>query len=80
MVRNLMLDIFIYLAMCFIFSKTGNTKESDAKSDERVFLRYSVRNKAYRVYNKRLKKIIESINVVVQMKQLKRLLMVKRNV
>jgi hypothetical protein len=36
----------------------------DAKSDERIFLGYSINSKAYRVYNKRSLTIEESIHVV----------------
>ncbi|XP_031090921.1 uncharacterized protein LOC115995913 [Ipomoea triloba] len=37
----------------------------DAKSDEGIFLGYSTQSKAYRVFNKRTKSIVESTNVVV---------------
>lgn len=37
----------------------------DAIFDERIFLGYSTRSKAYRWYNKKLKKILESTNVRV---------------
>ena len=37
----------------------------DAKSDEGIFLGYSLNNRAYRVYNKRTQTIMESINVIV---------------
>ena len=38
---------------------------SKAKSDEGIFLRYSTSNRAYRVYNKRTKIVMESINVKI---------------
>ena len=37
----------------------------DSRSDERIFLRYSSTSKAYRVYNKRTKKVMETVNVVI---------------
>ena len=37
----------------------------DAKSDEGIFLGYFVSSRAYKVYNKRTKIVIESINVVI---------------
>ena len=37
----------------------------DAKSDEGIFLRYSTSSRAYKVYNKRTKTIMESINVKI---------------
>ena len=40
-------------------------KKFDSRSDERIFLRYSSTSKAYRVYNKRTKKVMETVNVVI---------------
>ena len=44
-----------------------NTKDNldkfDANSDERIFLGYSSRSKAYRIYNKRTLTIEESMHV-----------------
>ena len=37
----------------------------DAKSDEGIFLGYSRNNRAYRMYNKRNKMVMESINIVI---------------
>ena len=37
----------------------------DSQSDERIFLGYSSTSKAYRVYNKRTKKVMEIVNVVI---------------
>ena len=37
----------------------------DAKSDEGIFLGYSTSSRAYKVYNKRTKTIMESINVKI---------------
>ena len=37
----------------------------DSRSDERIFLRYSSTSKPYRVYNKRTKKVMETVNVVI---------------
>ena len=37
----------------------------DSQSDEGIFLGYSSTSKAYRVYNKRTKKVMETINVVI---------------
>ena len=46
----------------------NNGKEAlgkfDAKSDDGLFLGYSSIRKAYRVFNKRLKKVEESIHVI----------------
>ena len=37
----------------------------DTRSDERIFLGYSSTSKAYRVYNKRTTKVMETVNVVI---------------
>ena len=37
----------------------------DPKSEEGIFLGYSVSSRAYRVYNTRTKVMMESVNVVV---------------
>ena len=42
-----------------------NLGKFDAKSDEGIFLGYSTSSRAYRVYNKRTKTIMESINVKI---------------
>ena len=38
----------------------------DSLSDEGIFLGYSSTSKAYQVYNKRTKKVMETINVVIE--------------
>jgi len=57
------LKLFVY--KCFILN---NGKESlgkfDAKMDEGVFLGYATQSHAYRVYNKRLMTVEESMHVV----------------
>ena len=40
-------------------------KKFDSRSDERIFLGYSFTSKAYRVYNKRTKKVMETVNIVI---------------
>ena len=37
----------------------------DSRSDKGIFLGYSFTSKAYRVYNKRIMKVMETINVVI---------------
>lgn len=42
-----------------------NLVKFDSKFDEGIFLGYSMRSKAYRCYNKKLRRIVESANVSV---------------
>ena len=37
----------------------------DSRNDKGIFLRYSFTSKAYRVYNKRTMKVMETVNVVI---------------
>ena len=37
----------------------------DSRSDKGIFLGYSSTSKAYRVYNKRTMKVMETVNVVI---------------
>ena len=49
----------------FSVNDSEKMSEFDAKSDEGIFLGYSLNNQAYKVYNKRTKVVMEFINVVV---------------
>ena len=49
--------------MLFRSNDRENLGKFDAKSDEGIILGYSTSSRAYRVYNKRTKTVIESINV-----------------
>lgn len=55
----------VFGSKCFILNDRENCGKFDAKSDEGIFLRYSVNSWAYRVCNKRTKTVMESINVVI---------------
>ena len=50
---------------CFILDDREQRSKFDVKSDEDIFLRYSLNSQAYRVYNKRTNAIMESFNVVI---------------
>ncbi|XP_019157429.1 PREDICTED: uncharacterized protein LOC109153996 [Ipomoea nil] len=56
----------IFGSRCFILKDCHPTAKFEPKSDEGVFLGYSPNSRAYRVYNKTSKTILESINVVVE--------------
>ena len=50
---------------CFVHNNgKNNLGKFDARSDEGIFVGYSMHSKAYRIYNKRTKTIEESIHVI----------------
>ena len=64
--RKLNMKYFrIFGSTCLILKDKENVGKFDSRSDERIFLEYSSTSKAYRVYNKRTKKVMETVNVVI---------------
>ena len=63
--RPILSHLKVFGCKCFILN---NGKESlgkfDAKADESVFLGYAIQSHAYRIYNKRLINVKESMHVV----------------
>ena len=55
----------VFGSKCYILNDRENLGKFDAKSDERIFLRYSRNNRAYIMYNKHNKMVMESINIVI---------------
>ena len=55
----------VFGSKCYIINDRENLGKFDAKSDEGIFLGYSTNSWAYRVFNKRTKTVMESINVEV---------------
>ena len=55
----------IFGSTCFILKDKENVGKFDSRSDEGIFLGYSSISKAYRVYNKRTMKVMETMNVVI---------------
>ena len=55
----------IFGSTCFILKDRENVGKFDSRSDEGIFLGYSSTSKAYQVYNKRTKKVMENVNVVI---------------
>ena len=55
----------VFGSKCYILNDRENPGKFDAKSNEGIFLGYSTNNRAYRVYNKCTKTVMESINVVI---------------
>ena len=55
----------IFGSTCFILKDRENVGKFDSRSDEGIFLGYSSISKAYRVYNKRIMKVMETVNIVI---------------
>ena len=55
----------VFGSKCYILNDRENLENFDAKSDEGIFLGYSTTSRAYRVFNKRTKTVMESINVKI---------------
>ena len=55
----------IFGSTCFILKDRENVGKFDSRSDEGIFLDYSSTCKAYRVYNKRIMKVMETVNIVI---------------
>ena len=55
----------VFGSKCYILNDRENLGKFDAKSDESIFLGYSTSSRAYRVYNKRKKTVMKSINVKI---------------
>ena len=55
----------IFGSTCFILKDRKNVGKFDSQSDEGIFLGYSSTSKAFPVYNKRTKKVMETINLVI---------------
>jgi hypothetical protein len=54
----------VFGCKCFVLNDRDNLGKFDAKSDEGIFLGYSTKSKAYRVFNKRTMVVDESMHVV----------------
>ena len=55
----------IFGSKCFIKRDDGKIKKFDSQVDESIFVGYSSKRKAYKCYNLRLGKIVETINVKI---------------
>ena len=55
----------IFGSTCFILKDRENVEKFDSRSDKGIFLGYSSTSKAYRVYNKRTMKVMETVNIVI---------------
>ena len=53
----------VFGSKCFILNTKDQLGKFDAKSDEGIFLGYSDRSKAYRVFNKRTNTVEETLHV-----------------
>ena len=55
----------IFGSTCFILKDRENVGKFYSRSDEEIFMGYFSTSKAYRVYNKRTMKVMETVNVVI---------------
>ena len=55
----------VFGSKCYILNDWENLGKFDVKSDEGIFLGYSTTSRAYGVFNKRTKTVMESINVEI---------------
>ncbi|KAM5586525.1 hypothetical protein ABKV19_005444, partial [Rosa sericea] len=55
----------VFGSPCYILRDREHLGKFDARSDDGVFLGYSLNSRAYRVYNKRTRVVMESINVSI---------------
>ena len=55
----------IFGSTCFMLKDEENVGKFDSRSNEGIFQGYSSTSKAYRVYNKRTMKVMETVNVVI---------------
>jgi hypothetical protein len=62
----------VFRSKCYIKNDEDNLGNFDPRSDEGIFLGYSPNKKAYRCYNLRLIKIVESENVKINDLKLKK--------
>ena len=55
----------VFGSKCYILNEWENLGKFDAKNDEGISFGYLTTGRAYRVFNKRTKTVMESINVVI---------------
>ena len=55
----------VFGSKCYIKRTEENLGKFDDRADEGIFLGYSIKSKAYKCYNKRLRKIVESADVKI---------------
>jgi len=55
----------IFESIYFILKNRETIGKFDSHSNEGIFLGYSSISKVYRVYNKRTKKVMETVNIVI---------------
>ncbi|GJR58792.1 integrase, catalytic region, zinc finger, CCHC-type containing protein, partial [Tanacetum coccineum] len=55
--------LYVFGALCYLNNDSENLGKFQAKADIGIFIRYEPKKKAYRIYNRRTRKIIETIHV-----------------
>ena len=56
---------YVFGSVCYILNDRERLGKFDSKSDDGIFLGYSMNSKAYSVYNMRTQTMMEFVNVVV---------------
>lgn len=65
-IKKLNLSCFhVFGCVCFILNDREHFRKFGSKSDEVVFLGYSINSRAYRVYNLRTRTVMELVNVAI---------------
>ena len=57
--------LIFFGSKCYIKKEDNKSGKFDSRMDEGIFVGYSCNNRAYRCYNLKLKRIVESINVKI---------------
>nr|GFA73473.1 retrovirus-related Pol polyprotein from transposon TNT 1-94 [Tanacetum cinerariifolium] len=55
--------LHVFGALCYPTNNSKNLEKSKPKADIRIFIGYSPTKKAFRVYNRRTRRIVETIHV-----------------
>lgn len=64
-IKPLVKYLKVFGKRCFIKRDEDGLGRFESRSDEGIFLGYSTHSKAYKCFNKRLKKVVESVHVRV---------------
>ncbi|GJT92790.1 retrovirus-related pol polyprotein from transposon TNT 1-94 [Tanacetum coccineum] len=63
MIRSLIFIFRVFGALCYPTNDSENLGKFQAKTDIRIFVGYALSRKVYRIYNKRTRRLMETIHV-----------------